>query len=203
MFQVKHSPSTGRTYCRQQSDCGSIPSMTQHGYDFQQLKFRDRQNGGLEWDATRYTADKQLKERVRSKPDKRLFEAMTVDQETAFVKIQAAHSIMNSGLGAKIQRYDDGGKVTGSGDVESGAVLLGHYRAWREMCQKRGISGLMAEDVIIWGDSPHASDVGRKMAHGTAKKNLLACLDAWWLVDRHAVKASLKMPLDGREGTKA
>lgn len=165
--------------------------MTQHGYDLQQLKFRDRQNGGLEWDTTRLTADKQLKERVRSKPDKRLFDSMTVEQETAFLKIQTAHSIFNSGLGAKVQRYEDSGKTTGSGDIEAGAILMAHYKAWRDECQQRGHSGLMAEDVIVLGLSLRESDESRKMRNGTARTNLDACLDAWWTVRPEAVEAKL------------
>lgn len=176
--------------------------MNHAAYDWQQLNFRDRQRGGLTWDMVRITAERQGKERIRARPDKRIFDAMTVEQEAAFCKIQTAYSVKTNGIGYKVQRFEDTGKVTGAGNVEYGAGLIAHYKAWRTLCQQRGISGLMAEDVIVFGLTLGESDAARAMRKGTAKENLFRCLDAWGDVREGDVQTILdgvlKKPLTSR-----
>lgn len=151
--------------------------MTVDGYDFQQLKHRDKQDGGLAWDKLKVTHARTSLTRVRNKQDMRLFKAMDAMQEEAFIQIRTAHSIMTQGLGAKTQRFDLGG--TSTGDIMAGALLLKRYREWKDYCKTLYISALMAEDIIIMGLGSRQSETERHMTHGTAMKNLLACLDAW------------------------
>lgn len=151
--------------------------MTHEGYDLQQLKHRDKQEGGLGWDKLKVTHARTSMTRVRNKQDMRLFKAMDAMQEEAFIQIRTAHAIMTNGLGAKTQKFDLGGVSTG--DIMAGALLLKRYKEWRDYCKALYISALMAEDMIILGMSCDASDKERRMMHGTAKKNLLVCLAAW------------------------
>lgn len=151
--------------------------MSQDGYDLQQLKHRDKQDGGLGWDKLKVTHARTALTRVRNKQDMRLFKAMDAMQEEAFIQIRTAHSIVTQGLGAKTQRFDLGGANTG--DIMAGALLIKRYREWRDYCKRLYISALMAEDIIVLGLSCDASEKERRMGHGAAKKNLLACLDAW------------------------
>lgn len=168
------------------------------GYDLQQLKFRDRHQDGLSWDMVKVTAERKARERVRSKPDKRLFDAMTPEQEEAFYKIAYASHILTAGLGFKIMRYEDIPRSIGQG-LDEDALNLARYKAWRRLCQMRHISGLMAEDVIVYGLSLRESDEGRKMRHGTARTNLFKCLEAWHDVTDRQIRDILetdKNPLD-------
>lgn len=152
----------------------------QDGYDWQQLKFRD-QHGGLSWDEVKVTAERRARERVRSSPDKRLFDSMTVQQDEAFRQIGLAKMLETNGVGFRVMRFEDTGRQTGeAAEKDSQALLVAHYRVWRRECQRQRISGLMAEDVIVYGLSLRESDEGRRMRNGTAKANLFKCLDAWW-----------------------
>lgn len=172
-----------------------------------ELAFREQHHGGLGWEMRKLTNDRSVRARVRSNPDIKLMDSMDVDQEIAFNSIKRAHDILNAGLGAKVQNFHDGGKVSGTGSVEFGATLLAHYKAWRELCRVRGISGLMAEDVIIWGLSLRESDETRQMRKGTARSNLFKCLDAWLDVRDGDIKTILsgrmEKPLDRSGVTKA
>lgn len=151
--------------------------MTHEGYDLQQLKHRDKQDGGLGWDKLKVTHARTSMTRVRSKQDMRLFKAMDAMQEGAFLQIETAHRILNQGLGMKTQKFELGGQSVG--DIMAGALLIKRYKDWKAYCKTKHISALMAEDIIILGMSCDASDKERRMMHGTAKKNLLVCLDAW------------------------
>lgn len=160
------------------------PSPDAPGYDYSRLhKFRDRHAGGIGWEMGKLTNERQARLRLRSKPDIKFFKMLGEEpmRIEAYLKIQVAHQIMNAGLGVKVQNFEGiGGK--GLGDIEHGAVLLAHYSAWKELCKVRYISALMAEDMIILNMSLRDSDATRRMMTGTAKKNLLACLDAWFEV---------------------
>lgn len=147
------------------------------GYDYQQLRHRDKHDGGVTWDKLKVTHARTKMERVRSKQDVRLFKAMDAQQEEAFIQIRTAHGIVNDGLGMKTQKFELGGKSTG--DIMAGALLIAKYLRWKTYCKERYISPLMAEDVIVLGMSCNASEKERKMKHGAALTNLLACLDAW------------------------
>lgn len=146
------------------------------GYDYSQIMFRN-QHGGVQWDKVKVSSSRSKNERLRSSPDKRLFDALDGAQEGAFYKIAQAHQIMTNGLGAKIQGY---GHVSGGqGDIEYGAELLRHYKLWHTLCKQRYVSPIMALDVIVFGLSLKDTDEKHKFQHGTAKKNLIQCLDFW------------------------
>lgn len=157
------------------------PSPDAFGYDYSRLhQFRDKHHGGIGWEYGKMTHERQAKLRLRSKPDIKFYRMLTGMQESALHKIQTAHQILNAGLGAKVQNFEAGGK--GTGDIEHGAMLIIHYKSWKELCKKRHISALMAEDIIILNMSLRESDKARRMGTGTAKGNLLKCLDAWYEV---------------------
>lgn len=146
------------------------------GYDYVQLNQRSR-HGGLTWEEVRLTAERSVKERLRSTTDKRLLDAMTPKQEKAFFNIATAHAIINAGMGAKGTDY---ARVKGgSGDVDYGAALTVRYKEWVPKCKAKYVSHLMALDIIVMGMSLNESDQFRKMRHGTAKQNLMNCLDLW------------------------
>lgn len=149
----------------------------QEGYDYQQLKHRDKHDGGVGWDKLKVTHARTSLTRVRNRQDMRLFKAMDAMQEEAFIQIRTAHAILTNGLGVKTQKFELSGVSTG--DIMAGALLLKRYKEWREYCKGLHISPLMAEDIIIQGMGPRQSDDLRKMLHGTAMKNLLVCLNAW------------------------
>lgn len=151
--------------------------MTEDGYDYQQLKHRDKHDGGVTWDKLKVTHARTKLTRVRSRQDVRLFKAMDPMQEAAFTAIQTAHGILTAGLGMKGMSFDLGGK--GTGDIESGALLLAKYNRWRDECKRQYISPLMAQDIIVEGMSFMASDRLRQMRNGTSKENLLKCLSVW------------------------
>ncbi len=69
--------------------------------------------------------------------------------------------------------------ATGTGDLEAGTDQLRRYDAWQIRCKTLHISSHMALDVIVFGEPLRAVDAKYKFATGTAKKNLLKCLDVW------------------------
>lgn len=154
--------------------------MTQ-GYDWQVLRHRDKHRGGIGWEMVKVTHERTAQERLRAAPDRRLLAAMDVWQGEAFLLVAKAHGLLNAGLGMQAQ---DMARVKGASlhDPAYSFALLEHYKAWKEFCKLRYLSPMMAEDVVVGGMSPHESDRLRKMKNGTAKKNLLDCLSAWWEV---------------------
>lgn len=165
---------------------------TEYDEDLYRLKnYRGQHHGGLGWDYVKITNERTAKARLRSKPDKRLFDSMEPHHEVAFMRIKAAHMLLTRGMGFSTMRLDGGSSGTGPGAVEAGATLMAHYRAWRDLCKARHISGLMAEDVIVAGFSLNESDTERKMRKGTAKDNLFKCLQAWHDVTDEDIQAAL------------
>lgn len=146
------------------------------GYDYQVLLKRN-QHGGIVEDKVRGGVVK----RYRSTPDAKLFDAMDGQQEMAFHNISTAYQIRTHGLGARIGKYGDFIGATGPGDIEDGAELLRKYDAWHTACKgaPRHLSPLMALDVIVYGLTLAETDEKHTFLHGTALKNLLACLTVW------------------------
>ncbi len=145
-----------------------------HGYDYQILLKRN-QHGGISEDRVRGNVVK----RYRASADVKLFKCMDGAQEGAFHEICKAYEMRTAGLGARISKYGDEIRATSGGDMEYGKELLLRYDAWHMACKKAYISALMAIDVIVFGMSLRDTDAKHKFMHGTAKKNLISCLNLW------------------------
>lgn len=145
-----------------------------HGYDYAVLLKRN-QHGGLCEDVVR---GREVK-RYRDAGEARLFQSMDGQQEAAYMQIAAAYGLRVVGLGAKISKYGEFVGATGYGDIEHGADMLRKYDAWQLSCKARNLSSHMALDVIVFGETLRAVDAKYHFASGTAKKNLLKCLDVW------------------------
>ena len=145
-------------------------------YDFSQILFRN-QHGGVQWDKVKLTGEKSVNHRLRSSQDKRLFDAMTSEQEAAYCAVNAAFMLLTNGLGARIANY---GHVTGgTGNLEYGAELIARYKDWHSICRRRKLNANMALKIIVDGLSCSQSDKQHHIRNGMSKVNLLGCLNLW------------------------
>ena len=65
----------------------------------------------------------------------------------------------------------------GTGDIESGANMTAEYFTWARLVQKRRLDHSMCMDTIAFGHSLRTIDANRRQPRGTAKDNLVKCLD--------------------------
>lgn len=115
----------------------------------------------------------------RRKMDSRLMDAMSPDQERAADHIVAAWRILSQGLGGGIMRYDRdcGGIVRASESADDYRhKLVIRYIAWGRACRPAGVHRSAVMQIIAYGHSPAAVDVGLRWRKGTAKENLLVGL---------------------------
>jgi hypothetical protein len=141
------------------------------GYDYGILLLRN-QHGGIVEDVVRGRTVK----RYRSSPDARLFQAMDGEQERAFHQIGDAFGILTAGLNVQAM---DLSRVRGKGHDDFGAELIAQYAAWRKNCARKRLKALLALEIIVFGHSLRQVEIGHRLGHGAAKKNLMKCLDVW------------------------
>lgn len=144
------------------------------GYDYNLLLKRN-QHGGIVEDKVRGRVVK----RYRDAGEAKLFASMDGQQEGAYLQIAAAYEIRVVGLGTKISKYGEFVGSTGYGDIEHGADLLRRYDAWQICCKSRHLSSHLALDIIVFGVPLRKLDTDHKFITGTARNNLLKCLDVW------------------------
>lgn len=90
--------------------------------------------------------------------------------------IATAFRIITAGMGMKV--FDPlRVRGSGSGDTEYGAASQADYFKWAREAQKRRLDHAMCMDIIGMGLSLRNVDRNRRQPRGTAKKNLISCLD--------------------------
>lgn len=117
--------------------------------------------------------------RVVVVPDRRLIDDL---EERglwgAFKAIDKAVKIRTHGLG--MPSFDlSAARGKGMGGVDNDGELLAHFDQWVMHCRQKHFSPLMVLDLIVDGLSLRQIDAKRKLASGTAKKNLINCLEIW------------------------
>jgi hypothetical protein len=84
--------------------------------------------------------------------------------------------MITAGVGMKVF---DPLRIRGAqtGDVERGAAAQTDYFNWARAVQKAKLDHAMCMDIIGMGLSLRNVDQNRRQPRGTAKKNLVLCLD--------------------------
>ena len=91
--------------------------------------------------------------------------------------IASAFKSITSGLGA---RTFDPSRVVGTArDAEDGAVAQSDYFRWARLVQKKKLDHAMCMDIVGFGISLSDTDTNRRRTRGTAKRNLIKCLNLW------------------------
>lgn len=92
-------------------------------------------------------------------------------------KIRIGWQIDNQGLGFVVS---DPLKVPGGKGTSTAAEhLMINYSKWRDACKRRYLSPIMTLDVLVWGLTLNQCDEKHKFRHGTAKQNMLKCLELY------------------------
>ncbi len=144
-------------------------------------RFRGQHDDGLAWDLIRVQGERKGQERLRSKADSRLFDAMDPDQLRAYLAIGSAFRTLTAGLGATTLRYGAAqpAAATGSEDPEWLPGLLLRYGDWRTACKRDRLDADMAVDVIAGGHTLRSAALQRRKCLRSVRKQLFAALDLW------------------------
>lgn len=148
-------------------------------FQAQLQRWRGQHEDGLSWDLVRMGAERKGRERLRSTPDRRLFDALTAEQLEAYLAIGRAWSLMTAGLGAKVQHYGLAARGASLGDADHGAGLLRRYSAWRAYCAQHRHDAGLALAVIAEGYTLRSAARKSRKDPRTIRECLLACLDGW------------------------
>jgi hypothetical protein len=143
-------------------------------YDYQQLACRARHDGGLIWEYVK-SGRRTIQQNLRVVADKRLIESLTDDQQAAMWFLAKAWGLLTAGVG--MRTFDPSHVRGGAGDVSYGAAIIAEYFKWAEAVLRRKLDHSMCMDVIAYGHSLRDVDRNRRQPRGTAKKNLVGCLD--------------------------
>ncbi len=124
----------------------------------------------------------------RRKPDARLMEALSPEQDAAMDAIGAAFRIISEGMGAGVMRYGeqtDRGVASSSADAEDRRQrIVSRYFEWGAKCIPNGVSHAAIMDIIAYGASPNRVDCDRKKGRGWAKANLMDGLTLYCKIHR-------------------
>ena len=128
----------------------------------------------------------------RRKIDKRLWEAMTVEQEQAAMDIAHAFTLITGDIAVGVANYGTrGARRTGASvhETDRAVALQEAYFDWGRRCLSAGISHSAAMDVLAFGIP--VSEIGclRKKAAPWARKNLFRALSMYCRVKGWQVPA--------------
>ena len=116
----------------------------------------------------------------RRKQDARIFEGMTLAQESAFDLIYSGWRALASDVmtrcGFDLLRVDGSRE---SYNPEAAADLAHRYYRWARACRGEGIGNASILYIIAEGRGLRDAEKMYRMAHGTAKPNLIAGLDLY------------------------
>ncbi|TVQ82561.1 MAG: hypothetical protein EA357_08895 [Micavibrio sp.] len=131
---------------------------------------------------TRMSATRKTETHRRRITDARLWQAMSPFQQNAALAVEQAFRLMSRGLGYRISAPDK--PRTGSpypadcGSARDGEKIALYFQ-WAERCKTEKLNHAAAVDILIYGKSCRAVDRVRHMRNGSARRNLLACLDVY------------------------
>lgn len=117
--------------------------------------------------------------RVIVSPDRKAIEMLEdAGLWGAYVSVNRAIAIRTMGLGVRAMDYAtfSGG---GSGNIEKGSDLLIQYDKWATSCRRKCLDMSAVFYMIIDGYSLREIDKITRKASGTAKIDVLACLELW------------------------
>ena len=149
--------------------------MTDHGGYNHEALIRRSQHDELAWE-TKKIGRARLKHHLRVVADKRLLESLTDAQLDAMNKIRAAYLMRTNGIGYSSMKLLISG---GTPDPDYGATLQQDYLLWCGKVILHKLHHAMAMQTIADGTGLSIIDKQRTQRNGTAKANLLACLDLW------------------------
>lgn len=149
-------------------------SKSDDGYNLEAIAKRK----DLEWE-TRKVHRSRIKYHLRVIADKRLIDSLTDHQLYAMDRIRRAYMMRTMGIGYSTLDLlrTPGGQ--GNNDSDLGAALQQDYLLWCGKLVLNRLSHVMAMYVIADGHALSRIDRDMRQREGTAKRNLVACLDLW------------------------
>jgi hypothetical protein len=143
-----------------------------------EIKFRAQHGDGLTFDKVKTgvrndTINLRLKDKRHAALEAILIEHSLLDTAN---KLEEAALLSASGIGYTVQ---DANKIRGSSTNASEyvAVLIQDYLDWGMRCKEKHLSPLMCRRVVIEGFSLNETDAEFHFREGTAKKNMISCLE--------------------------
>ncbi|MBL4906404.1 MAG: hypothetical protein JKX94_03055 [Sneathiella sp.] len=109
------------------------------------------------------------------KPDKRLWDSLSEDQDKAARQIYYGFKLLVGETGFRTQGFSGMPRMT-SNRYDGSSDLVEKYRLWARSVCKTGVSVHGVIDILIFGKSCREVDRELRKRKGFAKKNLLAGL---------------------------
>jgi hypothetical protein len=145
-------------------------------YGYGEIHYRAQHGEGLSWETVQLgkrLVQLRLKDRRHAALDAILIEHGLLEAANALEQAQAG---LCRGLGATVADVNRiRGNTTSAGDWLQ--ALISDYLLWDRACKDKHHSPMMCREVIIEGYSLNQCDEKNRMQHGTAKKNMVACLE--------------------------
>lgn len=113
--------------------------------------------------------------------DARLWDSLTPPQQDAALEIAATYQRFSGSLGYKMMdphRLPGGQKSPDDPSVHQ-THILSLYFDWAKTCQKQKHSHAMTVDILVFGHSCRQVDKERRQRRGTARQNLVDCLNLY------------------------